>query len=215
MSAVIILARGGSKRIPRKNLINFCGKPLLQWSIENGLEASDSVYVSSEDDEILDLASRLGAIAVPRPMQLAEDSSSSESAISDWYNIFLSEKERQKVGKYYILLQPTSPLLKSKYIVQGIELFLKKKADCVFSACQANGVYHDGDYYIKFSRKHPQSFIQQNGAFYIAKTDNIEQPLTNGYILPLMMPRKYSIDIDTLEDLDFAKLVKCGLEHKC
>lgn len=79
----IIPARGGSKGIPGKNLLPFCGKPLLAWSIEQALSSKyiKSVYVSSDDDEILEVAESYGAIGIKRPKELATDTSTSEEAL--------------------------------------------------------------------------------------------------------------------------------------
>jgi len=76
----IILARGGSKGIPKKNLINFCGKPLVAWSIEHtkNTKLISSTWVSSDDDKILQVAKKYGANIIKRPKFLSKDSSSAE-----------------------------------------------------------------------------------------------------------------------------------------
>src|SRR3990172_8734101 len=80
-TVVIILARGGSKGIPRKNIIDFCGKPLMAWTIEQCLAARgvDSVWVSSDSEEILDVGSAYGAYPIQRPEELSGDMATSES----------------------------------------------------------------------------------------------------------------------------------------
>lgn len=100
----LIPARGGSRRIPRKNLIDFCGKPLVVWSIEQALASKgiDRVYVSSEDTEILDCAILNGAEVVLRPDELAQDDSTLEQVIEH----FLKEVPTDVL----VILQPTSPL---------------------------------------------------------------------------------------------------------
>ena len=72
----IILARGGSKGLPGKNIINFCGKPLLAWTIEHCLEGGAApVYVSSDSDEILTIAENYGAFKIQRPKRISGDTS--------------------------------------------------------------------------------------------------------------------------------------------
>ena len=75
----IILARGGSKGIPNKNILNFCGKPLISWTIENCFNAGiNSVWVSSDSEEILEISKNSGAQVLKRPNDLSNDNSTSE-----------------------------------------------------------------------------------------------------------------------------------------
>ena len=82
-TVAIIPARGSSKGIPGKNLIDFCGKPLLAWSILQAAAAKsvDEVFVSSNDPEILAVAQQFGARPIVRPPELATDHSSSEEVL--------------------------------------------------------------------------------------------------------------------------------------
>ena len=84
----IIPARGGSKGIPKKNIMDFCGKPLIAWSIEQAFGCSliDGVYVSTDDAEISRTSKEFGAQIITRPVELATDTSSSEIAILDAIN---------------------------------------------------------------------------------------------------------------------------------
>lgn len=76
----VILARGGSKGIPHKNIINFCGKPLIAWTIEHCHHAGiKEVYVSSDSEEILNVAQSYGALSIKRPEVISGDSATSES----------------------------------------------------------------------------------------------------------------------------------------
>ena len=80
----IIPARGNSKGIKNKNIINFCNKPLIYWTIEQSLKSkhiSQNVYVTSDNKDILDLSSSYGAIPILRPDELSTDTSSSEDAL--------------------------------------------------------------------------------------------------------------------------------------
>ncbi len=100
----IIPARGGSKRIPRKNIIDFCGKPLIAWSIEQALASDkvDAVYVSTEDMGIKRVAEDYGAIVLDRPVELAQDDTTLEETVLD----ALKDIECDRI----VILQPTSPL---------------------------------------------------------------------------------------------------------
>lgn len=127
----IIPARGGSKRLPRKNVLDLCGKPLITWSIEAGLNSKyiDKVVVSSDDDEILEISRKFGAETIKRPDELASDTATTFDAIK--HTIDNLEKY-----DYIVLLQPTSPLRDQKHIDEAIELLVEKNADAVVSVCE-------------------------------------------------------------------------------
>ena len=107
----IIPARGGSKRLPRKNVLNLAGKPLIAWSIEAGLKSNyiDKLIVSSDDDEILEISKKYGAQTIKRPNELASDTATTFVALK--HTIDNIEK-----CDYIILLQATSPLRNEKHI---------------------------------------------------------------------------------------------------
>ena len=95
MIVAIILARGGSKGIPKKNIIDFCGKPLMAWTIEHcKMGGADQVYVSSDSHEILEIGMHYGALPIERPDAIADDKSTSESG---WLHA-LREIEGKKGG---------------------------------------------------------------------------------------------------------------------
>ena len=136
----IILARGGSKGIPKKNIIDFCGKPLIAWTIEQCQNAKEiqSVWVSSDSDEILEISKQSGAKSILRPEILANDTSTSESG---WLHA-IDEIESIN-GKVDLIVAPqvTSPLRHSKDISKGIQLFFEKKFDSMFSSSLAEDLY--------------------------------------------------------------------------
>lgn len=107
----IIPARGGSKGLPGKNLMELCGKPLIAWSIEAGLGGQyiDEVMVTSDSEEIANVAREFGA-AVPfiRPAELASDTATSIDAVKHVIDFY--ERELHKTFDYIVLLEPTSPL---------------------------------------------------------------------------------------------------------
>ena len=127
----IIPARGGSKRLPRKNVEDLCGKPLIAWSIEAGLKSKyiDKVVVSSDDEEILNTASKLRIDTIKRPDILASDTATSFDVIKHVLSI-------SKNYDYVVLLQPTSPLRNNTHIDKAIKLLDQKNADAIISVCE-------------------------------------------------------------------------------
>ena len=110
----IIPARGGSKRLPRKNILDLSGRPMISWSIDAGLKSKyiDKVVVSSDDDEILDIAKKFKAETVKRPGELASDIATSNDVVKH-------ALENIEEHDYIVLLQPTSPLRNCKHIISN------------------------------------------------------------------------------------------------
>lgn len=209
----IIPARGGSKRLPRKNVLDLAGKPLIAWSIEASLESKyiDQVIVTSDDEEILEISKQFGAVTIKRPEELASDTATTFDAIK--HTIDNMEKY-----DYVVLLQPTSPLRNFKYIDEAIELLEFKNADAVVSVCEmdhsplwSNTLPDDGNMssFIREEIKNKRSqdlekYYRLNGAIYICKTDKLldeKSFMLKDNIFAYKMDRKSSIDID--EEIDF------------
>ena len=133
----IIPARGGSKGIPDKNIINFCERPLIEWSILQAQKAQNTkdIFVSSDSKQILNIAEKCGAIPILRPDYLSTDTATSESAILHTLNTV--EKKRTYEVDLIVFLQATSPLREPEDIDQAIEKLLDSKADSLFSASLA------------------------------------------------------------------------------
>jgi len=182
ITVAIILARGGSKGIPRKNIVNFCGKPLLTWTVEQCLDAKgvDSVWVSSDSTEILDIGSACGARRILRPPALSGDTASSESG---WLHALdLIEKETGPVDAV-LAPQVTSPLRERKDIERGLAIFEKGELDSLFSCSPAEDLYFwqrgpDGilesinyDWRNRKRRQDHQPQYIENGSFYIFTPD--------------------------------------------
>ena len=125
----IILARGGSKGIPRKNVLNFVGHPLVAWSVMQAKQTKeiDEVYVSSDSDEILEIAQSYGAKIIKRPDKYAGDTAKSEEAILHALKVLGSNQE------IIIMLEPTAPLRKPNDLGNAVKLFRKKGWDSCFS----------------------------------------------------------------------------------
>ena len=209
----IIPARGGSKRLPRKNILDLNGKPLIAYSIEAGLNSKyiDNVVVSSDDDEILNISKEFGADTIKRPDELATDTATSFDAIKHTI-------ENSNKYDYIILLQPTSPLRDNKHIDEAIELLESKSADAVVSVCKMdhsplwsnslddtlsmNGFLRDE--VLNKRSQDLETYYRLNGAIYICKTDKLLEAKSfflKENIFAYKMDRKSSIDID--EEIDF------------
>lgn len=209
----IIPARGGSKRLLRKNILDLNGKPLIAYSIEAGLKSKyiDKVIVSSDDDEILEVSKKYGAQLIKRPEVLASDTATTFDALK--HTIDNIEKY-----DYILLLQATSPLRNEKHIDEAIELLELKKADAIVSVCEmdhsplwSNTLPKDNSMtgFLKDEVKNKRSqdlerHYRLNGAIYICKTDKLLEDKTfflKDKIFAYKMNRESSIDID--EEIDF------------
>lgn len=209
----IIPARGGSKRLPRKNILDLCGKPLISWSIEAALKSKyiSKVVVSSDDEEILNISSNFGADIIKRPYELANDTATTFDTVKHTIDNFENYD-------YIVLLQPTSPLRNEKHIDEAIELLEEKQADAIVSVCEmdhsplwSNTLPKDGnmnnflrDEVLNKRSQDLEKYYRVNGAIYICKTDKLLENKSfflKDNIFAYIMDRKSSIDID--EEIDF------------
>ena len=215
----IIPARGGSKRLPRKNILDLCGKPLISWSIEAALKSKyiSKVVVSSDDEEILNISSNFGADIIKRPYELANDTATTFDTVKHTIDNF-------KNYDYIVLLQPTSPLRNEKHIDEAIELLEEKQADAIVSVCEmdhsplwSNTLPEDGNMrgflreeILNKRSQDLEKYYRLNGAVYICKTDKLLENKSfflKDNIFAYIMDRKSSIDIDEEIDFLFAKRV--------
>ncbi len=210
----IIPARGGSKRLPRKNVLDLSGKPLIAHTIEAGLKSNyvDKVVVSSDDEEILKISKKFGAETIKRPDNLANDTATTFDAIKHTIDNNIDKYN------YIVLLQPTSPLRNEKHIDEAIELLEIKNADAIISVCEmehsplwSNTLPQDGsmkgflrDEVLNKRSQDLEKYYRLNGAIYICKTDKLLENknfLLKDNIFSYVMDRKNSVDID--EEIDF------------
>ncbi|MEN4053843.1 MULTISPECIES: acylneuraminate cytidylyltransferase family protein [Sulfurimonas] len=218
----VIPARGGSKRLPRKNILPLAGKPLITWSIEAAKKSRylDEVVVSSDDNEILSIAKQNALQVIKRPDRLANDTASSIDVIKHTLNIFSSYD-------YVVLLQPTSPLREKKHIDEAIELLVQQEADAVISVCEvehsplwSNTLGENNSMsgfldqkLLNLRSQELKQYYRLNGAIYIAKTELLLTQDTfflEKNIYAYIMPQKESVDIDTQLDFDFATFLIQG-----
>lgn len=212
MNVVLIPARGGSKGVPRKNIRTIGGKPLIVWSIEQGLSASTvaSVYVSTDDDEIARVARAAGADVIMRPTELSGDEATTESAISH----FLSQLGYQQcLPDNIILLQCTSPIRPAGSIDAAFDHFRDHGADSLLSVSpnhrflwklndEGFGVPENYDPHQRPRRQDIRDSFQENGSIYIFSRDCFERfgNRLGGKIVLYNMPDEASQEIDTVTD---------------
>ena len=210
----IIPARGGSKRLPRKNILDLCGKPLIVHTIEAGLKSKylDNIIVSSDDSEILEISKKYKVGTIIRPNELSSDTATTIDTIKH------TIENIKKKYDYIILLQPTSPLRTEKHIDEAIELLEEKNADAVISVCETEhsplwcntldenldmSCFISDEILNKRSQDLPK-YYRLNGAIYICKTNKLleeENLFLKENIFAYKMDRKNSTDID--EEIDF------------
>lgn len=222
----IIPARGGSKGIPRKNIVSVAGKPLLAWTIEASQKSKfiNMVVVSSDSDEILGVAKRYGAIPLRRPSSLATD-----NALSGPVMTHAIESLRQK-NKYMpdivVLLQPTSPLRTHLHIDEAISVMLRKKCSAVISVKEIDKTYlktfMDKNGYLTAAvnnnfpftpRQRLPSVYITNGAIFATLTREFlkTKKLLTDKTMPYVMNEECSLDLNTLDDL---RKLRCVMNQR-
>lgn len=216
----IIPARGGSKRIPRKNILDLGGKPLIAWTIEAALKSHyiDNVIVTSDEDEILSIARESGVSTIRRPTELATDTAGTFDTL-----VHTLQNTSPRYD-YIVLLQPTSPLRGSNHIDEAIEMLISKNADAVISVCPvdhsplwSNTLPADGSMqnFLRDDVRNRRSqdlepYYRLNGAIYICDTEKLLEEKTlflNHNIFAYVMDRKHSVDIDEPIDLILADIL--------
>lgn len=222
ITVAVIPARAGSKGIPGKNLLPFCGKPLLAWSIEQAkmAEGVDSVWVSSDGDEILSVARTHGASSIRRPDAISSDTASSESA---WLHA-LDEIERQghKV-EWMVGMQATSPLRSPEDIGRAISQAKDQGLDSLLSVVEVEDFFmwglKDGepfsinyDYRDRKPRQQIEKRYLENGSFYVFRPEILRE-LGNrlgGKTGLYVMERHKMFQIDNPEDVRLCEAIMRG-----
>src|SRR5258708_7369062 len=137
----VIAARGGSKGIPHKNLIDLCGKPLIAWTVMQASAARgvDVVAVSSDSDAILAAAEAAGAVGVRRPDDISGDLASSEAA---WLHALDTLDARLGPFERVVALQATSPIREAGDIEGALETFEREGLDSLLSVCEVEDYFN-------------------------------------------------------------------------
>ncbi|AZR73887.1 acylneuraminate cytidylyltransferase [Anoxybacter fermentans] len=219
----LILARGGSKGIPKKNIKILNGKPLLAYTIEEAKKSKfiDRVVLSTESEEIAEVGKRYGAeVPFMRPKELATDEASSIDAIIHALNWLKMNEDYWP--KFTVLLQPTSPLRTVKDIDGAIEKLLEHNAESLVSLCEVdkhpfwlkkiidNRVvpYTEEGQHITRRQDLPKVY-SLNGAIFIAESILLvkERSFYVGRTIPYIMPKERSVDIDNIIDWHLAEIL--------
>jgi len=213
----IIPARGGSKRIPKKNVRFLFGKPLIAYTIEYALKSQliDKVVVSTDDEEIMKISKDYGAGIIKRPKEIAGDEASVQLAIEHTLD-YLAENENYKPDAV-VLLQPTSPLRNNLHIDEAISKFLEDKYDSLLSVCpfptflwkakDNNAVPVNYDFRNRPRTQDKEPDFKETGAIYVTSCDIItkEHNVLGGKIGLYVISEQDSIDIDSEDDFSLCE----------
>lgn len=220
---VVIPARGGSKRLPRKNVLPLAGKPLICWTIEAAINAGldARIMVSSDDEEILAIARQYeskGLITYKRPNALATDTASTADVLIDAINF---ARKAGYASKTIMLLQPTSPLRAAEDIHGALQVYSDGGCkDTVVSVCEVDhpsawiGTIGEESRLegIDLSGKRSQDYQKEyrlNGAIYVTSVEMLvdEGNLFGNVLRASVMPRSRSLDIDEEMDLELCSIL--------
>ena len=228
MKIAMITARGGSKRIPRKNIKEFCGRPILSYSIEAALESGvfDEVMISTEDEEIAEIAQKYGAV-LPfyRSEEMAGDHVMTIDVILDVVNEY---RKRGKDPDAVCCIYPTAPFVTAEKLKNADELFRTGGADAIIPVVrfsfppQRCFVVEDGFMYYKWPQyeltrsQDLEPWYHDAGQFYFIKTDAMEKQhtLVPEKTCPLVMDEMEVQDIDTMDDWRLAEIKYQAMVNK-
>lgn len=228
MSVVAIIpARGGSKRIPHKNIKLFCGKPMIAYSVEAAKDAGifDRIIVSTDSKEIASIAKDFGAeVPFMRPAELADDYTGTDAVILH------ALKQLMKNGEeidYICCIYATAPFVKAEYIIKGYNLLRNKNAASCFSVTtypfpifrslkinnQSRLEMFWPEYRETRSQDLPEAY-HDAGQFYWADTKKYlrKKQFYSKDSVPIILPRYLVQDIDTPEDWETAEKMCSALQ---
>ncbi len=222
----VIPARGGSKGVPRKNIRDLCGKPVIAWTIETALAAGDDLHrviVSTDDPEIAVTAKAFGAEApFMRPAELATDEAPGLPVIQHAVK-FVEEEEGASVD-WVLILQPTAPFRNAGDITEALRLAREGGCDSVISVSPVLAEHPilmkkiENDRLLPYcieekegTRRQdydPPAYIR-NGAIYLTRRDVLmeDDSIRGEVIRPYVMPEERSYDIDSERDFRLVELV--------
>jgi CMP-N,N'-diacetyllegionaminic acid synthase len=223
----IIPARGGSKGVPRKNVLDFDGIPLIAHSILQAKAVNEivEVYVSTDNDEIADISAKFGAKVIQRPENISGDTATTETAVSH----AISEWDSQKLcPDAILLLQATSPLRPDWGIAKAIQTFKEGHYDSLLSLSQTHRFFWsiDGDEaraeYDYVNRPRRQDMTEkdiryvENGSLYLFTRDHFltHQNRLGGRIGSVVFPEEYAMEIDSKTDFEILEHLSKNLKKR-
>jgi N-acylneuraminate cytidylyltransferase len=220
MKLAVIPARGGSKRIPRKNIRDFCGKPIIAYSIEAALASNlfDQVIVSTDDDEIASVAREFGAeTPFMRPAEIADDHTGTNAVVKhavQWY----------KMNGYEIshvcCIYATAPFVQKEYLKKGHDKLINSNKSFTFSvttfpfpiqrAIRINEMSEVEAFWPEYINTRSQDLEEayhDAGQFYWGEAGAFLNDITmySSASIPIILPRYLVQDIDSLEDWTYAE----------
>lgn len=217
----IIPARGGSKGIKNKNIVDVHGKPLIQYTIDVAKASRyvDRIIVSTDSEQIAHVSESLGATILSlRPAHLATDEARTIDAL-----LYVVDELRE-MGEHYdyvVLLQPTQPLRLAKHIDEAIEKIISSDSDSLASVnlvrehpilmrtIEGDTLHNVLNMNSTVRRQDFPDYYRINGSIYINKIDenfNTDTSL-NDNKLPYIMDSQFDLDIDTIEDLEYFRYI--------
>lgn len=210
---MVIPARGGSKRLPNKNLINLGRTSLLSYSISYALQSFDgsAIYVSTDDSAIRNEAVNFGVQVIDRPFDLASDDTPTVAVLEH------AIKEIKENVAHVILLQPTNPLRPNNLLNEAVEIYSNLETPSLFTVSPEikklgkiqKNVFIPQNYSPGQRSQEMSPWFYENGLLYIASVETIKsgQIITeNSY--PLIVDHVFgTVDIDTAMDLDYAEFI--------
>ena len=225
----VIQARGGSKGVPKKNIRKVNGLPLLVWTIISAKKSGvfDGIWVSSDSDEILDIARKTEVNTIRRPEELSGD----EVLSVDSLHWTVSEIERMMLKwpetfHYVVELPVVCPLRNETHIKEAVEKLIETQADSVISVTQMTDKHPvrmkritDDDLIEDFCSEYPEGdagrrqdlepcYIRNGGIYSMKRDTLINERTRHGKISrPYVMEDKYSVNIDSEMDLKLADLM--------
>jgi N-acylneuraminate cytidylyltransferase len=232
MNLEVMPARGGSKRIPRKNIKEFCGKPIIAWSIEAALasECFDRVVVSTDDEEIAAVAREWGAeVPFMRPQELADDYVGTAAVVRhaiEWFTV------HDAAPDLVCCIYPTAPFVEANDIARGLDALLSMGSDYAISVTsfpypiqRAVRITAEGGlemFYPEYFNTRSQDLEEayhDAGQFYWGLADawGNEKSLFSRGTTPVILPSHRVQDIDTPEDWERAEIMfqlLCESLHK-
>lgn len=222
MKLCVIPARGGSKRIPRKNIRDFCGKPMIAWSIEAAINSAcfDRIIVSTDDEEIADVAKAYAAdVPFMRPAELADDYTGTTEVIAHATQWYIDHGEKPD---YVCCIYATAPFIQPEDVNLGLRLLLSQRADFAFSVTSYGFPIQRS---IRITNNNRVEMFQPE--YYDIRSQDLEEAwhdagqfywgnalawlklktIFSGNSAPVILPRHRVQDIDTQEDWVKAELM--------